>query len=137
MAGLVPLAPQFLRQIAYALAGPPERGFWVTACRRLYQLFQVLAQGGIMFHRALATPANAADTALLNAAVWASQLPHPLADGPWRRAQRPGHNRLTATSDRHRLSTQQEPSHSLVHKVRNRLIPIPDAFYIDHSLSIS
>ena len=40
-------APRGSSQVALALAGPQQWRLWITACRRLYQLAQIIEQRGI------------------------------------------------------------------------------------------
>jgi len=53
----VTLAPEFLRQLPYALTCPAEGRFRISARRRLHQPVQVLAESGILVHGSLASPA--------------------------------------------------------------------------------
>lgn len=54
MADDMSLLLEFRRQLAQALAGPPQRRFRVAAGKRVHQPFQILAQGGIGVNGALA-----------------------------------------------------------------------------------
>src|SRR5271157_3255208 len=52
--GAVPLPPQFLSQLAYALTSPAQRRFRVASGGRLHQPLQIAAQARILRHRLLA-----------------------------------------------------------------------------------
>src|SRR5208282_1711409 len=60
-ADLVTLRLQRLRQVAHALAGPPQRRFRITACRRLDQRLEIVAQRGVPGNRRFASGSRPPD----------------------------------------------------------------------------
>src|SRR6266446_4789529 len=128
-AHLMTLRLERLRQSAHALAGPPQRRFRVTACRRFDQRFEIPDQGGILGDRRFASrswPPNALR----------GLLPRQFLQPPPDRARcNPGRHRdrrNPSITRGERLGRRDQTTAPFVKKGRHRRKSLADRFDIDH-----
>ena len=132
MAGLVPLAPQFRRQLTHTLTSPAERRLRVAPAGRLHQPVQVLAQARVTLHGALAAPTWAADAPPAGTGFRLPQLPHPASNHGSGHSRRPCHYDLPTTPDGQGFRRNQQPPRPLIYHGRHRLVTLPDTRFIDY-----
>src|SRR5882762_6164549 len=132
-ADLVTLGLQRLRQPAHAFAGPPQRRFRVTPCRRLDQRIEIVKQRVVLGDRSPASssrPPNA-----LRGLVRRQFLQAP-SDGARRNPGRHRDRRNPAITRGKRLRCRNQTPAAFIEKRRHRRKPLSNGFDIDHHHNI-
>src|ERR1700730_17340238 len=130
---LVTLCLQRLRQPAHAFAGPPQRRFRVTPCRRLDQRLEIVKQRVVLGDRSPASrsrPPNA-----LRGLVRRQFLQAP-SDGARRNPGRHRDRRNPAITRGKRLRCRNQTPAAFIEKRRHRRKPLSNGFDIDHHHNI-
>src|SRR6516225_8599833 len=128
-ADLVTLRVQRLRQAAHALAGPPQRRFRITACRRLDPRLKIREQRGVLGNRRFASGSRPPDPLR-------GLVPRQFLQTPPDRARRnPGchrDRRDPAITRGERLGRRDQTAAPFIEKRGHRRKPLSDGSDIDH-----
>src|SRR5436190_449258 len=132
-ADLVTLRLQCLRQAAHAFAGPPQRRFRITACRRLDQRFEIGKQARVLQNCRLASRSRSPNP--LGRLVLRQFLEAP-PDRARRNPSRQRDCRDPAITRSEGLGRRDQTTAPFIEKRGHRRKPLPDGFDIDHHYNI-
>src|SRR3954465_8548211 len=99
----MPLLPEFLRQLAHALARPPQRRFRIATRHWIDEPVQIFRQSRVLVDSSLSSrtfpPNSSVGRAHLTRCFPPFQLLHSLSNGSTRHARRTGHGRDSSVAD--------------------------------------
>ena len=134
MAHLMTFCLKFMGQTPQALARPAQRRLRIAACARLNQCAKIAQQRRILHHGRLAAATHPPNPTRLRCLA---KLPQPAANRTCGYSRCCRYRRDTAVARRCCLGCRNQPPTTFVQKRRDRRIPLPDRFDVNHPKKIS
>src|SRR4051794_7465979 len=130
----MPLLPEFLCQLAHALARPPQRRFRIATRHWTDEPVQIFRQSRVLVDSSLSSrtfpPNSSVGRSHLTRCFPPFQLLHSLSNGSTRHPPRPGHGRDSSLAGSPALGCCDQAAHPFVQKSRKRTEPPLDVLAI-------